>query len=399
MTARNVSIVIVSHGRPDHLPLCLESLRSQTHPSFEVIVVADFLPPEFEGLVRFIPFKDENISAARNLGIANSSTDFIAFCDDDAIPDPPWLERLMAPFENPDIGSVGGFTRGRNGISRQWGAMRFDREGYDHPFTMNETAPFQVFPPDTDTPVKLIGTNMGCRKSALLAIGGFDEAFHFFLEDADIKLRLDEAGWQCALIPQAQVHHSFAASSRRSKKRIPTDLYEIGASKAYFCKKHSDTNHAVVAKNFGIEQRQRLKRVGRSTTAHLMESLDDGMKDGVARKPIEIRQGINVAFQKFPTHSNTHILLCAGFRDKLWLEETARELIEKGHPVSVIQLTPTTLYFQVSFVDGYWLHKGGVWGKSDRSQPMVQFTNRKNRFIAEQKRIERNHSIDVILHR
>lgn len=399
MTAPKVSIVIVSHSRPDHLSLCLESLKNQTYPSFEVVVVADYLPPEFTDLVRHIPFTDENISAARNIGIANAATNFIAFCDDDAIPDPPWLERLMAPFEDLEIGSTGGFTRGRNGISLQWGAMRFDREGQDHPFSIDETAPFQAFSANIDTPVKLIGTNMAFRKTALLEVGGFDEAFHFFLEDADIKLRLDKAGWKSALVPGAQVHHSFAASSRRTRKRIPTNLYEIGASKAYFCKKHSDIESKAISDSFAAENLKRLKRINRSDTERLMQSLKDGMENGLTRDPFGIGPIIKVAFQKFPTHSGTHILVCAGFRDHNWLKETALDLLTKGHRVSVIHLTPTTLYFQVSFKDGYWLHKGGVWGKSDRTQPLIQITNRRERFIAEQKRIENIYPIDAILHR
>lgn len=397
MTAPDVSVVIVSHGRPDHLPLCLESLRSQTHPSFEVIVVADLLPQEFEGLVRFIPFNDENISAARNLGIANSAADFIAFCDDDAIPDPPWLERLMAPFENPDVGSVGGFTRGRNGISRQWGAMRFDREGYDHPFEIDETPSFLLFPSDKDTPIKLIGANMGFRKKALLAVGGFDEAFHFFLEDADIKLRLDDAGWQCALVPLAQVHHSFAASRRRTTKRVPTDLFEIGASKAYFCKKHS-TSRANVVENFRTEQQQRVARLKPSTRAYLMGTLDAGLDDGAHRVPVSIGNITNTVFHRFQTHTGPHTLLCAGFQSNRWSRKTASALIEKGHRVSVVRLMPSTLYFQVSFIDGYWLHKGGVWGKSYRAHPLVQFTSRKRRFIAERERIQKIYQIDEVLY-
>ncbi|MCK4861063.1 MAG: glycosyltransferase family 2 protein, partial [Rhodobacteraceae bacterium] len=93
MKASPVSLIIVSQKRPEHLLRLLQSLRHQTHDSFEVIVVTDTEPSPFVNHVKYIPFTNANISAARNAGIAVAAGEIIAFCDDDAIPDPPWLER------------------------------------------------------------------------------------------------------------------------------------------------------------------------------------------------------------------------------------------------------------------------------------------------------------------
>lgn len=402
MTAQKVSVVIVSQGRPEHLARCLESLRNQTYPSFEVIVVADGVPASFANDVRYVPFQKQNIAAARNLGINNSAADIIAFCDDDAIPDPPWLERLIEPFANPKIGSTTGFTRGRNGISRQWGAMRFDRAGNDVPFQVDEAKPVTVFPADIDTPIKLLGTNMAFRKSALAAVGGFDEAFHFFLEDTDIKLRLDVANWDCAIVPAAQVHHRFAASPRRKSNRIPTDLFEISTSKAYFCTKHNAQNIDAILEKFRAEQQSRVsklkaaRRIKQTDVDHLIQSMDAGFADGPRR---EKSGGIATQapeFKVFNTCDGSHILLCATILDRKWMRNTARELLEKGHRVSVVYLTPTTLFFQTGFVDGYWQHKGGVWGRSGRSQPLIQPITHRNRFFKEANRIDKIHPIAEI---
>lgn len=285
-----VSLIIVSQKRPEHLELLLQSLRLQTHDNFEVIVVADSLPSPFINHAKYVPFSEANISEARNAGIAISAGQVFAFCDDDSIPDPPWLARLVSPFGNPKLGATTGFTRGRNGISRQWGATRFDRQGQDHPFEIDETQGFHTFPASSDSPVKLLGTSMAFRKSALLEIGGFDQNLRFFLDETDAKLRLDIAGWECAIVPDAQVHHSFAASVRRTKTRVPTDFFEIGASKAYFCERHMDGEIEPALRNFTNEQLTRLtdlvdqRKLRRRKVTPLMESLANGFYDGMRRK-------------------------------------------------------------------------------------------------------------------
>lgn len=404
MITEPVSLIIVSQKRPKHLSLLLQSLRHQTHLNFEVVVVADNLPSEFENHVKFIPFSKANISAARNLGLAKSSGQIVAFCDDDAIPDPPWLKRLVLPFVNKDIGATTGYTRGRNGISRQWGPMRFDREGNDHRFEVDESQTFEVFEPSTDQPVKLIGTNMAFRKSALLEVDGFDENYHFFLDETDAKLRSDRAGWKTAIVPLAQVHHGFAASARRSENRVPTDLFEIGASKAYFCKTHLEDDIEPILREFTNEQLIRLTtlveqhKLKRRQVTPLMETLATGISDGLQRTNKHQQEiAISENFHRFDIHESGHVLLCVRPKDLAWMEKTAPTLVEAGKCVSVVQLLPSPRYFQVSFKSGYWLHRGGVWGKSKRTQPPIQFYSYKQRFEAEISRISALHTIDKVL--
>ncbi len=393
------SVVIVSQGRRRHLGACLQSLRSQTHRNFEVIVVADALPAGFETAVRYIPFSAQNISAARNRGIASAAGEFVAFLDDDAIPDPPWLERLLAPFDDPRVASSGGFTRGRNGISRQWGAMRFDRSGEDRPFDMDETAAFTIFAADADNPVKLNGTNMAFRTAALRRVGGFDEGFRFFLEDADIKIRLDTQGWKCALVPAAQVHHVFAESTRRQADRTPADLFEIGASKALFCRKHLDADTAPHLDAFAAHQRVRLRgfrRLGRDDRDALLDGLERGFADGAIRQ-----SGFPVLppppeFNRFAVVDGPHVVLCARARDERLARRTASELVARGCRVSILRIERSPRFFRVRFVDGYWCHAGGLFGRSVRSQPLLRFASYKRRFADEAYRIAKLCDIDWV---
>lgn len=395
------SVVIVSNGRPDHLRSCLQSLRHQTHRNFEVVVVADTLPAGFAKTVRYQPFTVENIAAARNIGIMHTGGEILAFCDDDAIPDPSWLENLVAPFADAQVGSSGGFTRGRNGISLQWGAMRFDTSGEDQPLEIPDDTP-QVFPPDPDLPVKLVGTNMAFRKTALESVGGFDEAFRFYLEDADIKLRLDQQGWKSALVPKAQVQHGFAASNRRTEHRVPTTLFEIGASKAYFCTRHFKGDTQAALQRFRTGQKRRLQEMLHrrllepAEIERLLRGLVEGISDGQTRSATYPKPAPPPPFRPFPVTTGPHVLLCIRPRNRQWADETARALLENGCTVSVLKLAPSLRYFQVQFRDGYWQHSGGVWGRAERDQPLIQLTSYRRRFAAEVARIGKLAGIDLI---
>lgn len=389
MNTTPVSLVIVSQERPEHLKLCLQSLYNQTHGNFEVIVVADALPDGFADTVKYVPYATANISVARNLGINAAAGDIIAYCDDDAIPDPAWLERLCAPFSDSDIGATSGFTRARNGISRQWGAIRFDLTGEDHPFDLHKTTEFA---PNINMPVKLIGTNMAFRANALRDIGGFDQAYRFYLEDADVKLRLDQAGWKSAIVPSAEVHHSFAASARRTKARAPMDLTEIGASKAYFCAQHMSPPIEPAIEAFRQQQSKR-----ENTNAMLLKTLEEGFLVGRKRIPERHIATAPPMYKKYPIKSGPHILLCARRRDKRWMQRTIHALHGNGCRVSVLLLSYSPRYFQAGFQGEHWLHRGGIFGKSTRAQPLITFNTFEGRCMKEASRISKIFPIDLLV--
>ena len=122
MSDLTVSVVIVSRDRPLALRRCLTGVSQLQFTPFEVVVVADpaglaaarELP--FAAHLRLVSFDEPNISAARNLGLTHAAGD-VAFIDDDAVPEPTWLRHLTAPAGQADVAAMGGFVRGRNGIS------------------------------------------------------------------------------------------------------------------------------------------------------------------------------------------------------------------------------------------------------------------------------------------
>lgn len=371
-----VSVVIVNNGRRDELALTLKGLEYQRYRNFEVIVVSDLTPetrPACRLKIRWIGFSERNISAARNLGIQAARGQVVAFIDDDAVPEFGWLDRLIPVFDDAAVAAAGGYVRGRNGVSFQWACVEFDALGTDHPCTLPGAAP-RVFAPRADRFVKTVGTNCAFRRAALAEIGGFDEAYRFFLDEADVNLRLSRAGWSTAIVPLAEVHHGFAAGPHRTARRVPKSLFELGASLAHFLTRHApEPRHPARLEGFRAEQRQRLMRhfmlgnlAGREMRA-LMQSLEDGFADGRARGPAPVRIGSpEGAFVAVTPVASGRRTLC---RDRA----AARAAAARGDEVTLLRPGPGAHPLTVRFTpEGYFLHRFGVLGRAerDRSRPL-----------------------------
>lgn len=115
------SVIVASYQRPVMLRQCLESLLSQDRPPDEVIVVTKVHDPESaQALHAFererrpgwplvnVQVVENSILAAENAGLEATTGDVACFLDDDAVPRPDWLVRLLAHYQDERIGAVGG---------------------------------------------------------------------------------------------------------------------------------------------------------------------------------------------------------------------------------------------------------------------------------------------------
>ena len=252
MSHRPVSVVVVSRHRPERLAICLRAISQLYYPNFEVIVVADtdalrrVAPAE---PIRSVAFDVPNIAVARNLGVAAAAGEVIAFIDDDAVPEPTWLDYLTQPFNASNVAASGGYVVGRNGFSLQWGALSVDREGWDHPIEMQSEETVVLPAEPGERAIRTQGTNMAIRRSVLADLGGFDPAFHFLHEESDLNMRIARAGLLTAIVPRARVVHFSAPSERRRRDRTPRTLYQIGASTAVFHKKYLQSRKRLIPLN------------------------------------------------------------------------------------------------------------------------------------------------------
>src|SRR4051794_20720929 len=186
-----LSVVVNTYNRGPSLRQTLRALRHQTHREFEVVVVngpsADETPAvlaEFAGAVRVGSCPEVHLSRSRNVGIGLASGEVAAFIDDDAVPEPRWLEELAAAYADERVGGAGGIVYDHTGFRLQYRYAVCDRVGSPR---FDVAPPFAAFAhPGADPFVYLQGTNASFRRRCLVEVGGFDEEIEYYLDEAEV---------------------------------------------------------------------------------------------------------------------------------------------------------------------------------------------------------------------
>ncbi len=222
----------------------LSSLTQLDYPMFEVVVVngpstdgTDETLAQFHRRVRVARCEERNLSRSRNLGIAEAAGEIVAFIDDDAYPDPAWLDRLVDGFDSPEVAAVGGPVYDHTGVALQARyslATRFGEAWVDE--HVNPTR--QLGRPLGRTFPYTIGTNAAFLRQRLVEIGGFDEQFDYYLDETDVCCRLLDRGYLVKLVDDAFVYHKFLASNVRNAKRGIRSRYSIIRNVVYFSLRH-----------------------------------------------------------------------------------------------------------------------------------------------------------------
>lgn len=226
---RSVSVILVNLNRLDLLRNALRSLLDSPRANTEIIVVdnassdgsAAMVAAEFPSVRLIRNTTNKGFCEANNQGIAIATGEFIALLNNDAEAGPGWLDALVQAIEkNPRAGMAAskvlvwedsrrldkvGHLIFLDGQNRGRGSGEIDNGQYD---TMED-----VLWPD------------GCaalyRHSMLDEIGGFDEDFFAYADDAELGLRARLAGWSCVYAPTAVVrHHRGATLGVRSLRRV-----------------------------------------------------------------------------------------------------------------------------------------------------------------------------------
>lgn len=194
-----VSVVVPTFKREDLIAKCLGALAVQDFDpqDYEVIVCDDAALPSTKTLVeqfapsspcsvRYVPVIGlHGTAAARNAGWRAARGKYIAFIDDDCVPQPGWLAA---------------------------GVHALDQGAYAA--TGKVVMPIPDRPTDYErdaaglTTAEFVTANAFVRRSALREVGGFDERFRMaWREDSDLHFSLIERGLWITTAPEAVVIH------------------------------------------------------------------------------------------------------------------------------------------------------------------------------------------------
>src|SRR5437773_5989510 len=219
-----ISVVVVNWNGKPLLADCLSSLRSQTFPDFEVVVVDNGSMDGSGEWIRenFPDFKlvqlDENrgFAGGNNAGISQSRGEWIALLNNDAAARPDWLERLHAAVEGQE-----GVGLAASQVILTSGALDSAGDGMTIagvPYKRGHgKTPDGIFL----KPAEVFGAS-GCgvllRRSMLDRIGLLDEDFFCIYEDGDLNFRARLAGFHCIYVPDAVILHRLHGTLGRLSK-------------------------------------------------------------------------------------------------------------------------------------------------------------------------------------
>lgn len=234
------SIIVCSHNRAADLRVNLPRLKRLDYPTdaHEIIVIDNAstdATPEVAAAEGLGCIREERLglSYARNRGIEAARGTFVAFIDDDAWPEPDWLNELEQAFLRTGADCVGGK------VVPMWESGRSGWPDWIHPILQ---AQFSITrygdaPHPTRYPNIPAGTNIAFRRSVLAEVGGFRPDLGrrgsclISGEEGELCLRIENAGHTVYYQPTAVVHHQIP-ETRLSEQWLLDRCYWQGITSA-----------------------------------------------------------------------------------------------------------------------------------------------------------------------
>ncbi len=229
------------------------------------------------------------------------------------------------------------------------------------------------------------GTNSAFRRDALLAIGGFDEEFEFYLDETDVCCRLVDSNRVIRQLPDAIVHHKFLPSAIRTADRVTRVLYPVLKNKLYFSllnnRGHYPVRRAIEglaafaqAQEEGLRGQIEAGRLPRSDLDAFRADLDRawvvGLERGLSgrRRLLQptLLERYAAAFLEFPRRlpkdrRDVYVFVSQEYPPGRmggigrYIHQTVRAIAGIGHQVHV--LTTGEGHDRVDFEEGVWVHR------------------------------------------
>ena len=221
---------MLNHNGLKFLPDCIHSLRNQTYPDHQIIVVDN---ASTDGSVAFLREKhtdvkilthNENYGFGKsyNRAIREVDSRYVILLNNDVVVDKNWMSALVKCFDShSNIFACGSrilLQDPKERINHAGGRVAIFGGGWDEKF-LDPTNDQTKEPYPTSS---ACGAAMMMDREIFLELGGFDDDFFAYFEDADICYRAWLSGYRVMHCPQSIAYHALSGSWGRkiSQRRI-----------------------------------------------------------------------------------------------------------------------------------------------------------------------------------
>ncbi len=221
MSNPSVAAVIGSYRTAHLLPPCVETLRAQTRPPAEIVVVDGHSGDESQAVaaalgVRYLRLpRNLGLAASYQAGAAWTASDYLFFVNADMEFEPACLAELVQALE----AAPEAFAADPTQLSWRTGQVIHARTVLRRVGRLRGFAPLPGVAPDYTVPAgDVTPVPWGCagsllvRRQRLELLGGWDTALFIDCEDIDLCLRAWTRGWPVLYVPAARLRHHVGAS-------------------------------------------------------------------------------------------------------------------------------------------------------------------------------------------
>ena len=250
-----ISVVIVTRNRPDMVAMCIDALDNHTLKPMQIIVV-DASTDDSTCLlftkrndIEYVYFQNGNNRRpeSKNIGLEKATQPIIAFIDDDSMVNNSWLEEILKPFDDLEVGCVGGGIDepGTNWIAEEPVGRVLANGGLSQNFSPSHEIDIEV------DHVK--GCNMSFRCDVLRQLGGFDPHYtgDNVREETDACLGVKKLGKKVIFCPHAVVTHLRAPRDGISRSLADyRKVFYCARNHTYFLLKYFPTDFKKIWVNY-----------------------------------------------------------------------------------------------------------------------------------------------------
>lgn len=220
------TIVIANYNGERYLPTCLESVACSTYKKYEVLIVDDCSTDKSISIIKGFQKKyphfhllqnDVNMgpSGSRNAALAQITTEFVYFLDNDTEVQPTWLSEVERIFRKHNkSGAVQSLLCDFDDRTRiqNAGLKLIPQTGWAVGLLENESITKRK-----NAPEQVVGLSaaLAVRMEVFKKGVSFDKAFFHYSEDLDFSWRIWIAGYKIFLAPNSIVYHKVKKMEER----------------------------------------------------------------------------------------------------------------------------------------------------------------------------------------